>query len=97
MLYPLEEMNRRGQGACFELRAGLMFGIRFGACYESPETAEYVSSNTQIDAEAAQGFSATAVTARSDSRFGPCQEASTFPAACQRRGVDSRRSGGRFR
>ena len=38
MLYLPEEMNRRGQGACFELRAGLMFGIRFGACYESPET-----------------------------------------------------------
>jgi len=37
MLYPQEEMNRCGQGACFELRAGLMFGTRFGACYVSPE------------------------------------------------------------
>ena len=61
------------------------------------QTAEYVSSNTQIDAEAAQGFSATAVTSPSDSRFGPCQEACALPAACQRRGVDSRRSCGRFR
>jgi hypothetical protein len=61
------------------------------------ETAEYVSSHTQIDAEAAQGFSAAPVTSRSDSRFGPCQEASTLPAACQWRGVDPRRSCGRPR
>jgi hypothetical protein len=63
-----EEMNSRGQGACFKLLAGLVFG----ACLEqvmSPrkETAEYASYHTQIDAEAAQGFSTTVVSSRSDS------------------------------